>query len=170
MRSRSLWQLSISAALAAAAPAAAQADTPARVISAGHKVTAPVELELTSTGQGDARRLVVLARPRVDAPALTVSVEVEDGLSLPAAAEWKGAAHQGQEWRQELDARISGAGEQRVVVTATLSYEDGSTQTAVQVFVLNPGAPVRGFARMPSRDVVSGPGGRRVVEVMTGRP
>lgn len=150
------------------APAAAQR-TPVRLTGANAKVTIPVEITVTAA-PNDAQRLHLVARPRVDAKTLTLTVAVEDGLALVSAPEWSVAATMGVEAPRDLEVRVVGPGEQRVVVTATLTFDDGSTESGVEVFVLNPAPPVRGFARMADPSVVRGPGGRAVVEVMTGAP
>jgi hypothetical protein len=162
--------LSAALLLVIAAPAAAQS-TPTRITAHTGKVTAPVELDLVSSGDPAAPRLRLVTRPRVDAPTVTITIAAEDGLSLSTAETlWKSVARQGEELAFEVPAQVVGPGEHRVVVTATLGFEDGSTQTAVQEFALNPTPQVRGFANLPAPDVVTGPAGRRVVEVPSGRP
>jgi hypothetical protein len=153
---------------ALAAPAAAQR-SPLRLTGANAKQTVPVEI-LVTAAPTDAQRLHLVARPRVDAKTLSVAVAVEDGLQLVSAPEWSVAASAGVESTRDLEVRITGPGEQRVVVTTTLTYDDGSAESGVEVFVLNPPGPVRGFARVADPSVVHGPGGRTVVEVMTGAP
>lgn len=160
--------------LALAIAGAADAQTPEprtlRVVRAEGKVTAPVDVEiaaLPNPGPGR-RRVRIVARPTVDAPSLTIEIGGESGLSLPdGPVTWTGAAQAGVEVAREVDFAVTGAGELRVVVAATLKYGD-SHQTSVHELPLNPGgeALTRSFRARASIH----PGGRTIIEIPAATP
>ena len=161
----------LAAALIAADAQAQPADTRAVAVRQGGKVTAPVEIEivpLADPGPGR-RRVRIVARPTVDAASLAIDVAAEDGLALanPADAAWTGAAQLGHEVVREVDLAVSGPGELRLIVAATVKHEGGASQTGLHAFAFNPAdddALKRAF-RVPTD-----PGGRVIVEVRAGRP
>ncbi len=161
-------------ALAVAGTADAQTAEPgaARLARAEGKVTAAVEVEITALpdpGPGR-RRVRIVARPTVDAPSMTIDVGGESGLSLPDGEfTWTGVAQAGQEVVREVDFAVTGAGELRVVVAATLKYGGGSSQTTVHELPLNPGAEAaltRSFRARASAQ----PGGRNIIEIPAATP
>ncbi|HEX2081227.1 MAG TPA: hypothetical protein VHG08_26220 [Longimicrobium sp.] len=159
-------------ALAAAGAADAQMPEPRtlRLTRAEGKIAAPVDVEivpLPDPGPGR-RRVRVVARPSVDAPSLTIEIGAESGLSLPdGAVTWTGAARAGEEVVREVDFAVTGAGELRVVVAATLRYGE-SHQTSVHELPLNPRGPAltRSFDTRASRQ----PGGRTIIEIPAATP
>lgn len=159
--------------LAAAATAAdAHAQQAIRVVRGDGKVTAPVEIEVVpqaDPGPG-MRRVRIVARPTVDAASLSVDVAAEAGLSLadPAQGTWTAAARMGEEVAHDLDLTVSGPGELRLVITATVKHEGGASQTGLHTFAFNP-APEDGAAKRGLR-VPTDPGGRLIVEVRAARP
>jgi hypothetical protein len=176
--------LAVLAATALAAPhAGAQADAAppahgtARLAGASTKVTAPVEVVITALPEpGPGRRRVrITARPSVDAASLSLEVSAESGLALadPAPTAWTGPARAGEETVREVDLAVSGPGELRLIVTATLKHGGDVVQTGVHEFAFNPAAPADaaltkglGRGRAPATD----PGGRTIVEVPARRP
>ncbi len=167
-------------ALAAAAPAALPAQetgtrTLARISGASTKVMAPVDVEiipLPDPGEGR-RRVRIVARPEVDAPSLTIDVSAENGLALaaPGAATWTVPARAGEEVTREVDFAVTGEGELRLVVTATLKHGDDFSQTGMHVYAFNPGpasggALTKSFRPVPPTD----PGGRVILEIPARRP
>lgn len=179
--SRTLLLLALLAALAAAADLRAQAEDTRSITSAvlvggpGEKVTAPVEIEIVP--QADPapgrRRVRIIATPGVDAASLTMEVSADSGLALApgTTATWTGAARSGEAVVREVDLVVSGAGEQRLVVTATVKYGGDFTQSGIHEFALNPSAATRSAAfakgvRAPATD----PGGRTVIEVPAKTP
>lgn len=154
-----------------AAEAHAQAD-PIRVVRADGKVTAPVEIEvvpLADPAQGT-RRVRIVARPTVDAASLSIDVTAEAGLAVrdPAQAAWTAPARVGEEVSRELDLAVTGPGELRLVIAATVKHEGGASQTGLTTFAFNP-APEDGAAKRALR-VPTDPGGRVIVEVRAARP
>jgi hypothetical protein len=145
---------------------------PIRVMRADGKVTAPVEIEivpLADPGPG-MRRVRIVARPTVDAASLSIDVSAEAGLALraPAEAAWTVPARVGQEVSRELDLSVTGPGELRLLITATVKHEGGVSQTGHTTFAFNP-APEDGAAKRALR-VPTDPGGRVIVEVRASRP
>jgi hypothetical protein len=153
----------------------AGAPSPVQVAGPGAKVTAPVDVEIVpqpDPGPGR-RRVRIVARPSVDAASLSIEVSADSGLALApgTAATWTGAAQAGQEVVRELDLVVSGPGELRLLVTATVKYGNDFTQTGLHEFALNPSAAVRSLGltkgvRAPATD----PGGRNVLEVPAKTP
>jgi hypothetical protein len=143
----------------------------ARLTKGGAKLTAPVDIEiLPQPDPGPGRRRVrIVARPSVDATSLSIEVAAESGLSLAAPVTWTFAARAGEEVVREVDLAVSGPGELRLVVTATVKHGDDFTQSGIHVFAFNPspengGALTKGF--VPATD----PGGRTIVEVPARMP
>jgi hypothetical protein len=181
---RTLLLLFPLAALVPAADARAQtaetrsmAAAPAvvRLAGPGAKVTAPVEIEILP--QPDPapgrRRVRIVARPSVDAASLSIEVSADSGLALApgTSGTWTGAARVGEDVVREMDFVVSGPGELRLMVTATVKYGDDFTQTGLHEFALNPSAAVRSTAfskgvRAPATD----PGGRTILEVPAKKP
>lgn len=162
-------------AQAADAWSVAGAPTAVQVAGPGAKVTAPVEIEIVP--QPDPapgrRRVRLVARPSVDAASLSIEVSADSGLALApgTAATWTGAAHAGEEVVRELDLVVSGPGELRLMVTATVKYGDDFTQTGLHEFALNPGAAVRSVGVSKGfRARATDPGGRNVLEVPARTP
>ena len=153
----------------AAAPSAVQVSGP------GAKVTAPVDIEIVpqpDPGPGR-RRVRIVARPSVDAASLSIEVSANSGLALApgTAATWTGTAQAGQEVVRELDLVVSGPGELRLLVTATVKYGNDFTQTGLHEFALNPSAAVRSLGASKSfRARATDPGGRNVLEVPAKQP
>lgn len=153
----------------AAVPSAVQ------VGGAGEKVTAPVEIEIVpqpDPGPGR-RRVRIVARPSVDAASLHIEVSADSGLALApgTAAVWTGTAQAGREVVREVDLVVSGPGELRLLVTATVKYGDDFTQTGLHEFALNPGAAVRSLGLSKAfRARATDPGGRNVLEVPAKTP
>lgn len=142
------------------------------VVRGDGKVTAPVEIEVVpqaDPGPG-MRRVRIVARPTVDAASLAVDVAAEAGLSLahPADAAWTAPARAGEEVVRDVDLAVSGPGELRLVITATVKHEGGMSQTGLHTFAFNP-APDDGAAKRGLR-IPTDPGGRVIVEVRAGRP
>lgn len=170
---RILLPLCILAAAATAGEARAQAAPDAiRVVRGEGKVRAPVEIEVVpqpDPGPG-MRRVRIVARPTVDAASLSIDVAAEAGLSLanPAAGTWTAAARTGEEVAHDLDLTVTGPGELRLVITATVKHEGGVSQTGLHTFAFNP-APEDGAAKRGLR-IPTDPGGRVIVEVRAGRP
>jgi hypothetical protein len=146
-----------------------------RLAGPGAKVTAPVEIEILP--QPDPapgrRRVRIVARPSVDAASLSIEVSADSGLALApgTSGTWTGVARVGEDVVREMDFVVSGPGELRLMVTATVKYGDDFTQTGLHEFALNPSAAVRsaGFSkgvRAPATD----PGGRTVLEVPAKKP
>lgn len=162
-------------AQAAESRSVATAPAVVRLADGGDKVTAPVEIEVVpqaDPGPG-LRRVRIVARPTVNAASLTIDVSAEDGLAVatPAAATWTGAAHAGEDVSREVDFAVSGPGELRLVVTATVKHENDFTQTGIHDFALNPDAATRAAALTKSfRPVATDPGGRTVVEIPAKTP
>lgn len=148
-------------ALAACAPALAVSGP------AAGKVTAPVDIQVTGR-----ETLRITTRPRVDGAALSVAVVAGGSVQLADSAEWKAAPAEGVETVHEVVVSQAGPGEGWVVVSATLTYRDGSSETALRPVPLVEAPVVRGFARLPDHaaDVVVGPDGRLVIEVLTATP
>lgn len=146
-----------------------------RLAGPGEKVTAPVEIDIIpqpDPGPGR-RRVRIVARPSVDAASLSLEVSADSGLALApgTSATWTGAARAGEEVVREMDFVVSGPGELRVMVTATVKYGDDFTQTGLHEFALNPAAAVRSAGlskgmRAPATD----PDGRTVLEVPAKKP
>ena len=176
---RTLLHLCLLAAAVPAVDAHAQAAETRGIVvrlgDAGDKVTAPVEVEIAAQpdpGPG-LRRVRIVARPTVDAASLTVDVAAEDGLAVaaPAAATWTGPARAGEDVVRDIDFTVSGPGELRLVVTATVKQADDFTQTGIHEFALNPDAATRAAALTKGfRPAATDPGGRRVVEVPARTP
>jgi hypothetical protein len=170
MKRTLLYPCLLALAVAGAADAQTAESRTLRLARAEGKVTAPVDVEIaTLPDPGPGRRRVrIVARPTVDAPSLTIDISGENGLSLPEASlTWTGAAQAGQEVAREVDFAVTGAGELRVVVAATLKYEGGSSQTSVHEFPLNPGAALtRSFRARASTQ----PGGRNIIEIPAATP
>jgi hypothetical protein len=146
-----------------------------QVAGSGAKVTAPVDIEIVP--QADAgpgrRRVRVVARPSVDAASLSIDVAADSGLALApgAASTWTGVAQAGQEVVHDVDLVVSGPGELRLMVTATVKYGDDFTQTGLHEFALNPSAAVRSLGASKSfRARATDPGGRNVLEVPARTP
>lgn len=162
--------LGILAALATAADARAQADV--RAVRPAGKVTAPVEIEVVPLADPapGMRRVRIVALPTVDAASLSIDVAAEAGLEVrdPAQAAWTVVARQGEEVSRELDLAVTGPGELRLVITATVKHEGGTSQTGLSTFAFNP-APEDGAAKRAFR-VPTDPGGRVIVEVRAARP
>lgn len=165
--------------LAAAPPAlpaqAGDARPPARLTGASTKVTAPVDVQivpLPDPGPGR-RRVRIVARPEVDAPSLTIGVSAESGLALadPGAATWTGPARAGEEVAREVDLAVTGDGELRLVVSATLEHGDDFSQTGMHVFAFNPGPESGGALTKSLRAAApTDPGGRVILEIPARRP
>jgi hypothetical protein len=165
-------------AQAAAPPdAAASARAVVRASRATPKVTAPVEVVITPLADPapGRRRVRITARPSVDAASLALDVTAESGLALadPAAAAWTAPARTGEEVAREVELAVTGPGELRLVVAATIKHGDDVVQTGIHTFAFNPAdtleaAPTKslGRARAPSTD----PGGRTIVEVPAKQP
>lgn len=154
-----------------AVDADAQAD-PIRVVRADGKVTAPVEIEvvpLANPAEG-MRRVRIVARPTADAASLSIDVSAEAGLAVrdPAQAAWTGPARLGEEVSHELDLAVTGPGELRLVIAATVKHEGGASQTGLTTFAFSP-APDDGAAKRAFR-IPTDPGGRSIVEVRAARP
>lgn len=132
------------------------------------KPAAPVEISLHAP-VGDERTARLTIRPRVDAATLTVEVRTGPA-GVGGGPLWAGPAHAGQE--VTIPVAVPGEGAVgRLSVTATLTFEDGSRQSIVRAFAPKPDPLARGFmAALPAADVVTGPAGRRVVEVPSGSP
>ncbi|HEU0079284.1 MAG TPA: hypothetical protein VFQ76_16635, partial [Longimicrobiaceae bacterium] len=81
---------------------------------------------------------------------------------------WTGVAQAGQEVVREVEFAVTGAGELRVVVAATLRYDGGSSQTTLHELPLNPGAGAltRSFRARASAQ----PGGRTIIEIPAATP
>ena len=171
--------------LAAAVPAAdlhaqaaeprAVASAPVRLAAAGEKVTAPVEIEIVA--QPDPapgrRRVRIVARPSVDAASLSLAVSAESGWALApgSAAIWAGAAQAGHEIVRDVDLAVTGEGELRLVIVATVRYGGDFVQTGIHEFALNPPAPPRSAALPKSvRPPATDPGGRTILEVPAATP
>jgi hypothetical protein len=162
-------------AVLAAAPAAAQGpDTRGIVrVTKSLKVTAPVVVEILP--QPDpapgVRRVRIVARPSVDAAQMTIDVAAESGLSLREPASWTVPLRAGEELVRELDVAVTGPGELRLVVTATVKYGDDFTQSGIHVFAFNP-SPESGGALTKSfvPSVPNQPGGRTILEVPARTP
>jgi hypothetical protein len=181
---RTLLHLSLLAAAlpavdahAQAAPSRGVASAPAavRLADGGGKVTAPVEVEVVPQADpGPGRRRVrIVARPTVNAASLTIDVSAEDGLAVatPAAATWTATAHAGEEVAREVDFTVSGPGELRLVVTATVKHTNDFAQTGIHDFALRPDVATRAAAFTKSfRPVATDPGGRTVVEIPARTP
>ena len=169
---RILLPLCILAAAVAGDAHAQERPDAIRVVRGEGKVTAPVEIEVVP--QADPapgmRRVRIIARPSVDAASLSIDVAAEAGLSLsdPAAASWTAPARIGEEVVHDLDLAVSGPGELRLVITATVKHEGGISQTGLHTFAFNP-APDDGAAKRTLR-IPTDPGGRVIVEVRAGRP
>jgi hypothetical protein len=143
-----------------------------RLSGAGDKVTAPVEIEITPLPDPapGRRRVRVVARPSVDAASLAIEVSADDGLALApgTAGTWTVAAQAEQEVVRELDLVVSGTGEQRVMVSATVKYGADFTQTGIEEVALNAvrsAGLTKGF-----RPAATDPGGRTIVEVPAKTP
>ncbi|HEU4880926.1 MAG TPA: hypothetical protein VFT45_01740 [Longimicrobium sp.] len=159
-------------ARAQTADARSMAPRAVRLSSAGDKVTAPVEIEITPLADPapGRRRVRVVARPSVDAASLAIEVSADEGLALApgTSGTWTGVAQAGQEVVRELDLVVSGAGEQRVMVSATVKYGDEFTQTGIEEVALNPSRSAgltKGF-----RPAATDPGGRTIVEIPAKTP
>jgi hypothetical protein len=180
---RIMLSLIVLAAATAAADTAAQGVEPAparaiaRLAGASVKVTAPVEVVITPLADPapGRRRVRITARPSVDAASLSLEVAAESGLVLvdPAAAAWTAPARVGEEVTREVELTVAGAGELRLVVTATIKHGDDVVQTGIHAFAFNPAdtldsAPTKnlGRRRAPATD----PGGRTIVEVPAKQP
>lgn len=147
----------------------------AQVAGPGAKVTAPVEIEIVPQADPapDRRRVRIIARPGVDAASLSIEVSADSGLALApgTVATWTGTAQAGREVVREMDFVVSGRGELRLVVTATVKYGDDFTQSGIHEFALNPAAAVRSAGLSKSfRAPATDPGGRTVVEVPAKTP
>ncbi|HVH13669.1 MAG TPA: hypothetical protein VM759_11480, partial [Longimicrobium sp.] len=109
---------------------------------ASAKVTAPVEVVITPLPDPGAgwRRVRITARPTVDAASLSVDVAAESGLTLadPATAAGPAPAVAGEEIVREVDLAVSGPGELRLVVTATIKHGDDVVQTGIHMFAFHP--------------------------------
>ena len=158
----------------AAAPAAAQTASPDPVAPAAApgKRAAPVEIrvERQPDPAPGVRRVRIVARPGVDAAEMAIDVAADRGLALTAPASWTVPAVAGAEVVHDVDVRVTGEGEQRIVVTATVRSGEGFEQTEIERFAFRPvpreGAPARRtFARIPTH-----PGGRTIVEVPAETP
>jgi hypothetical protein len=153
----------------------ASAPSVAQVAGPGAKITAPVEIEIVPQPDPGAgmRRVRIVARPSVDAASLSIEVSADSGLTLApgAAATWTGAARAGEEMVRELDLVVSGPGELRLMVTATVKYGDDFSQTGMHEFALNPSAAVRSLGASKSlRARATDPGGRNVLEIPAKTP
>lgn len=144
-----------------------------RLTGASAKVTAPVEVVITPLADPVAgrRRVRITARPTVDAASLSMDVAAESGLALadPAAATWTAPAVAGEEIVREVDLAVSGPGELRLVVTATIKHGDDVVQTGIHMFAFNP-APDAALTKSFVRARATDPGGRTIVEVPAQRP
>jgi hypothetical protein len=167
----------LSAAEAHAQTADTRSMTPSavRLAGPGAKVTAPVEIEITPLPDPapGRRRVRVVARPSVDAASLSIEVSADSGLALApgTSGTWTGVAHAGEEVVRELDLVVSGPGELRLMVSATVKYGDDFTQTGIEEFALNPAAAVRSAALTKGfRPAATDPGGRTIVEVPAKAP
>jgi hypothetical protein len=177
---RIMLSLIVLAAVAAPADARAQAavspDGSARAVVRVHratpKVTAPVEVVITPLADPapGRRRVRITARPSVDAASLALDVTAESGLALadPAAAAWTAPARMGEEVAREVDFSVTGPGELRLVVAATIKHGDDVVQTGIHAFAFNPAdtleaAPTKSLGR--ARGASTDPGGRTIVEV-----
>lgn len=167
-------------ALAAAVPAAlsaqpADARTPVRLTGASTKVTAPVDVRIVPLPDpaSGRRRVRIVARPDVDAASLTIGVSAESGLALaaPAQGTWTVPARAGEEVAREVDLAVSGPGELRLVVTATIEHGEDFTQTGIHVFAFEPSAASdAALARSVLPAAPTDPGGRVILEVPARRP
>jgi hypothetical protein len=181
---RIVLSLAMLAAAAFAPEARAQADAPVpsgqpavRLAGGSTKVRAPVEVVITALPEPGAgrRRVRISARPSVDAASLSLDVAAESGLSLadPAAAGWTAPARAGEEVVREVDLAVSGPGELRLIVTATVKHGDDVVQTGIHEFAFNP-APAADAALTKNlgraRAAATDPGGRTIVEVPAKRP
>lgn len=166
--------------LAAAAPSAlpaqrADAHAPLRLTGASTKVTAPVDVQivpLPDPGPGR-RRVRIVARPDVDAPSMTIDVSAESGLALasPADGTWTVPARAGEEVAREVELAVSGPGELRLVVTATVKHGEDFTQTGIHVFAFEPSvAPAGALAKSLLPAAPTDPSGRTILEVPARRP
>jgi hypothetical protein len=163
------------AQITASAETSASARTIVRVDGAAPKVTAPVEVVITPLADPAAgrRRVRITARPSVDAASLALDVTAESGLALadPAAAAWTAPARMGEEVAREVELSVTGPGELRLVVTATIKHGDDVVQTGIHTFAFNPAdtpeaAPTKSLGRARATD----PGGRTIVEVPAKQP
>ena len=150
----------------AAAPSAVQVAGP------GAKMTAPIEIVPQPDPAPGRRRVRLVARPSVDAASLSIEVGAESGLALApgTAASWTGAAQAGQEVVRELDLVVTGPGELRLMVTATIKYGDDFTQTGLHEFALNPAAVRSVGLSKDFRARATDPGGRVIQEVPARQP
>lgn len=149
-----------------AAPAGAQGIT--HVSKQNAKVTVPVVVEILP--QPDPapgmRRVRIVARPSVDAEQMTIDVAAESGLALTGpAASWTLPARAGEEVVRELDLAVSGPGELRIVVTATIKYGDDFTQSGIEVFAFNPGPESGALTKSLVATPATDPGGRLIIEI-----
>lgn len=167
--------LSTAQAHAQAADTRSLTPSAARVAGPGAKVTAPVEIEIVpqpDPGPGR-RRVRIVARPSVDAASLFIEVSADSGLALApgTSGTWTGAAQADQEVVREVDLVVSGPGELRLMVTATVKYGDDFTQTGFHEFALNPSAAVRSLGLSKGlRPAATDPGGRVILEVPARQP
>lgn len=177
MMKRILLALAVLAAPAAEVHAQAadarSLSAPVRISKGGHKVTAPVDVQIVALpdpGPG-MRRVRITARPSVDAASLSIDVHAESGLALatPSSASWTLPARAGEEVTRELDLAVSGAGELRLVVTATIKHGEDFTQSGIHVFAFNP-APEAALPKSLGAAPATDPGGRTILEVPARRP
>jgi hypothetical protein len=179
MRLLSLTLLALAAAAASAAQARAQTAEPraiaVRLGGAGHKVTAPVEVEMVALPDPapGRRRVRITARPSVDAPSLSLTVSAESGWSLAPGtnASWTGAAEAGREIVREVELVVTGPGELRLVVEAAIRTGSDFAQRGIHEFALNPTAADRSAALPKSFPAPpTDPGGRTVLEIPAATP
>ncbi|HEX6038433.1 hypothetical protein [Longimicrobium sp.] len=158
-----------------ASPLAAQTPHVARLAAVTGKVTAPVEVEIVPLADAAPghRRVRIVARPGVDGASLALDVRAEGGLAVaaPAQAAWTAPARAGEEVTRELDLAVTGEGELRVIVEATIKQSDDVAQTNIHSYAFNPApgaddALTKSFVPAPATD----PGGRVIVEFRARRP
>lgn len=157
--------LPILALALAAAPVAAQPASPGK-----RAAQVEIRVERQPDPAPGVRRVRVVARPSVDAAEMAIDVAADRGLALTAPASWTVAAVAGQEVVHDVDVRITGEGEQRIVVTVTVRNGEAFEQTEIERFAFRPvpregAAARRTFARIPTH-----PGGRTIVEVPAATP
>jgi hypothetical protein len=174
MKRTLLYPCLLAFAVAGAADAQAPERNAGRLAHAEGKVKAPVDVEITTLPDPapGRRRVRIVATPTVDAPSMTIEISGENGLSLPeGTVSWTGPAVAEEEVAREVELVVTGAGEQRVVVAATLKYDGGSTQVALHEFPLNPGAGVQAALTRSFRTrAAAHPGGRNIIEIPAATP
>jgi hypothetical protein len=138
--------------------------------SSGPAVPVRIEVRPGMVLPGGGQRMLVVVTPETHAPRLDITVIAEAGIRLAAGAPTASfPAVKGQSVTHAITLAGAGAGERRLIVTATLRLPRGRAMSGQAAYVLNPLPRDAAEARHPGGRRVTMPDGREVFAVPAGK-